>query len=54
MTASLRTFVDGALDVGSDPADSSDLRFRKRLLVGIALIILPVSLRARAVTCSCA
>ena len=27
--------------IGADPADSADLRFRKRLLVGVALIILP-------------
>jgi guanylate cyclase len=30
------------LSIGSDPADSPELRFRKRLLVGIALIILPI------------
>ena len=41
MTASPRNLVDRALDIGSDPADPSDLRFRKRLLVGIALLILP-------------
>jgi adenylate cyclase len=41
MTASLRNLVDRALDIGSDPTDSSDLRFRKRLLVGIAMLILP-------------
>jgi adenylate cyclase len=41
MSASLRNLVDRALDIGSDPTDSSDLRFRKRLLVGIALLILP-------------
>ena len=28
--------------IGADPADSADLRFRKRLLVGVALLILPV------------
>jgi guanylate cyclase len=28
--------------IGGDPKDSSDLRFRKRLLVGIALLILPI------------
>ena len=38
MFAALR---DRALSIGADPADSSDLRFRKRLLVGIALLILP-------------
>jgi adenylate cyclase len=31
------------LSIGADSADSSDLRFRKRLLVGIALLILPIS-----------
>ena len=31
------------LSIGADPADSSDLRFRKRLLVGIALLILPIA-----------
>jgi adenylate cyclase len=31
------------LSIGADQADSSDLRFRKRLLVGIALFILPVA-----------
>jgi adenylate cyclase len=30
------------LSIGADAADSSDLRFRKRLLVGIALLILPI------------
>ena len=30
------------LSSGADPADSSDERFRKRLLVGIALLILPI------------
>ena len=30
-----------ALSIGADPADTVDERFRKRLLVGIALIILP-------------
>ncbi|HEU4972888.1 MAG TPA: adenylate/guanylate cyclase domain-containing protein [Gaiellaceae bacterium] len=37
----LRTLVERALSIGADPADSADLRFRKRLLVGVALIILP-------------
>src|ERR671918_254225 len=41
MTAALR---DRALSIGADPRDSADERFRKRLLVGVALIILPVSL----------
>src|ERR671919_1819268 len=34
---------DRILSIGADGADSSDLRFRKRLLVGIALFILPVA-----------
>jgi adenylate cyclase len=33
-----------ALAIGADPADSSDERFRKRLLVGTALVILPCGL----------
>jgi guanylate cyclase len=36
-----RQLVDRALSIGADPGDSSDERFRKRLLVGIALLILP-------------
>jgi adenylate cyclase len=39
MTAGLR---DRALSIGADPRDSADERFRKRLLVGVALVILPV------------
>jgi adenylate cyclase len=39
MIAALR---DRVLSIGADEADSSDLRFRKRLLVGIALLILPI------------
>jgi guanylate cyclase len=39
MIAALRGRV---LSIGADEADSSDLRFRKRLLVGIALLILPI------------
>lgn len=39
MTAALR---DRVLAIGADPRDTSDERFRKRLLVGVALIILPV------------
>jgi adenylate cyclase len=30
------------ISIGADPADTSELRFRKRLLVGIALLILPI------------
>jgi adenylate cyclase len=33
---------DRVLSIGGDEADSSDLRFRKRLLVGIAILILPI------------
>jgi len=40
MIAALR---DRVLSIGADEADSSELRFRKRLLVGISLLILPVS-----------
>src|SRR5687768_1550870 len=41
MTAALR---DRALSIGADPRDTADERFRKRLLVGVALVILPVAL----------
>ena len=37
----LREFVERALAIGADPGDSTDERFRKRLLVGVALIIIP-------------
>jgi adenylate cyclase len=40
MTAALR---DRALSIGANPRDTADERFRKRLLVGVALIILPVA-----------
>jgi adenylate cyclase len=40
MTAALR---DGALSIGADPRDTADERFRKRLLVGVALVILPIA-----------
>jgi adenylate cyclase len=40
MTAPLR---DRALSIGADPRDTADERFRKRLLVGVALVILPVA-----------
>jgi adenylate cyclase len=39
MTAALH---ERALSMGADPGDTSDERFRKRLLVGVALLILPV------------
>jgi adenylate cyclase len=39
MAAALR---DRALSIGADPRDTADERFRKRLLVGVAVIILPV------------
>jgi guanylate cyclase len=35
---------DRALSIGADPRDTADERFRKRLLVGVALVILPVAL----------
>jgi adenylate cyclase len=41
MTAAL---VDRALSIGADPRETADERFRRRLLVGVALIILPVAL----------
>jgi hypothetical protein len=40
MTAAFR---DRVLAIGADPRDTADERFRKRLLVGVALIILPVA-----------
>jgi adenylate cyclase len=40
VTAALR---DRALSIGADPRDTADERFRKRLLVGVALVILPVA-----------
>src|SRR5918994_3725546 len=40
MTAALR---DRVVSIGADPRDTTDERFRKRLLVGVALIILPVA-----------
>jgi adenylate cyclase len=39
VTATLR---DRILSIGADPRDSADERFRKQLLVAVALIILPV------------
>jgi adenylate cyclase len=44
MTAPLRDRVLRLLSIGADPRDAADERFRKRLLVGVALIILPVAL----------
>ena len=40
MTPGLR---DRVLAIGADPHDTADERFRKRLLVGVALIILPIA-----------
>ena len=40
----LEELRERALAIGADPADSSDERFRKRLLVGTALVILPAGL----------
>jgi adenylate cyclase len=37
-------FRDRVLSIGADPRDTADERFRKRLLVGVALVILPVAL----------
>jgi adenylate cyclase len=36
--------VDRAVSIGADPNDTADERFRRRLLVGVSLIILPVAL----------
>ena len=36
--------LDRALSIGADPRDTADERFRRRLLVGVALIILPFGL----------
>ena len=35
--------LDRVLSIGADPGDTADERFRKRLLVGVALLILPVA-----------
>jgi adenylate cyclase len=35
-------FWDPVLSIGADPSDTADERFRKRLLVGVALVILPI------------
>ena len=35
------TLVDRALSIGADPRETADERFGERLLVGVALIILP-------------
>ena len=32
-----------ALSIGADPRDNTEERFRKRLLVGVALAILPIA-----------
>jgi adenylate cyclase len=39
MTAALPDWI---VSIGADPRDTADERFRKRLLVGIALVILPI------------
>ena len=41
MTAALR---DRALAIGADPSDTADERLRKRLLIGVTLIMLPAGL----------
>jgi len=41
MSGRPRELIERALSIGADPTDPPDLRFRKRLLVGVALIILP-------------
>jgi adenylate cyclase len=37
------TLAERALSIGADPRDSTDERFRRRLLVGVALVILPIA-----------
>jgi adenylate cyclase len=44
MTSSWPDLLERSLAMGSDPSDSADLRFFKRLLVATALIILPAGL----------
>ena len=39
----IAALADRVVSLGADPGDSSELRFRKRLLVGIAILILPVA-----------
>jgi adenylate cyclase len=39
----IAAFRDRALAIGADPRDTADEGFRKRLLVGVALVILPVA-----------
>jgi adenylate cyclase len=39
----IAALADRVVSIGADRADSSELRFRKRLLVGIALLILPIA-----------
>jgi adenylate cyclase len=36
-------YIDRLLSIGADPRDTADERFRKRLLVGVALVILPIA-----------
>jgi adenylate cyclase len=38
----MAALVDRVLSIGADPRDTVDDRFRKRLLVGVALLILPI------------
>ena len=39
----IAALLERALSLGADPRDTADERFRRRLLVGVALIILPVA-----------
>ncbi|HXV02842.1 MAG TPA: hypothetical protein VFP24_04660, partial [Gaiellaceae bacterium] len=39
----MAALLDRLLSIGADPRDTADERFRRRLLVGVALIILPVA-----------
>jgi guanylate cyclase len=39
----MTAILERILSIGADPGDSADERFRKRLLVGVAFLILPVA-----------
>ncbi|MGH3027505.1 MAG: hypothetical protein ACRDMW_03010, partial [Gaiellaceae bacterium] len=40
----IAALLDRALSIGADPRDTADEHFRRRLLVGVSLLILPVAL----------
>jgi adenylate cyclase len=39
----MTALLDRVLSIGADPRDTADERFRRRLLVGVALVILPIA-----------